>query len=126
MGQLSPSLPISPEDFHDGMGTCPVLQRHGVVDDNTRSHTPIWQSAPNKLIPHEILFRVFRLVMDDLTRRQPRRVLREDDYWSAVGTNIPSQTFDVSAILLWKASVLDTAWLVLDNIWMVSTVTLHQ
>ena len=39
--------------FHDGMSTFPVFQRYGVVDDNTRFHTPIWQCAPSKLIPHE-------------------------------------------------------------------------
>ena len=39
--------------FHDGMSTFPMFQRYGVVDDNTRFHTPFWQSAPNKLLPHE-------------------------------------------------------------------------
>ena len=36
LAQLLPNLPISPEDFHDGMSTFPVFQWHGVVDDNTR------------------------------------------------------------------------------------------
>ena len=86
MAQLSPSLPISPEDFHNGMSTTPVFQRHGVVDDITRFRTPNWQSAPQELIPHEELLRLFRFAMEDLTRRQPRRVMLEADYGCAVGT----------------------------------------
>ena len=63
------------------MSTFPVFQRHWVVDDNTRFHAPIWQNALNELVPHEELFRLFHLAMDDLTRRQPRRMMLEDDYW---------------------------------------------
>ena len=45
----------------------PVFQKHGVVDDNTRFHTPIWQGAQHELDPHEERLRLFRLAMDDLT-----------------------------------------------------------
>ena len=33
------------------------------------------------------LLRLFRLAMDDLTRRQPQRVMLEDYCWCAVGTH---------------------------------------
>ena len=78
-------LPISPEDFHNRMSTSPAFQRHGVVHD-TRFRTPIWQSAPHELAPHVEILRQFRLVVDDRTRRQPRRVMLEDDQRCPAGT----------------------------------------
>ena len=139
---LQPSLPVSHEEFQDGMNTFPVFQRHGDVDDNTRFHTHMWKGAPNTLLLQDTLLRLLRLEMDDLTRRQPRRVMLERRLLVCVGTNFEQHgrhpclwnKFRYTIfhhnlrrfrnLCIRTAPVLDKAWITPSTFWKVSTTSL--